>query len=238
MSKEKQDPDKNLKVAYSYIDNSFDLLESVDDLRELEENEDQVLDVLNNLKSSKKRIEEVEKQDPDFETTTENSDGEFIDISTDLLRNLLFYLEGSYRLGLGEKKRAIRLLNQCLSLSYETKLNDSEIKARIYGKLSIAYRWIGNKAKCIEMIEKAKEVNTDEALEIEIEKELDEQKSNPAIFFKIFAFQGSWVILLVLVGMTLGGIFTLSSSPAGSIILIPFFGGLSYLYWWWNTRGI
>jgi tetratricopeptide (TPR) repeat protein len=236
MAKEKQDPDKNLKVAYSYIDDSFDLLDSVNDLRELEENEDQVLDVLNNLKSSKKRIEEVEKQDPDFETTTENSDGEFIDISTDLLRNLLFYLEGSYRLGLGEKKRAIRLLNQCLSLSYETKLNDSEIKARIYGKLSIAYRWIGNKAKCIEMIEKAKEVNTDEALEIEIEKELDEQKSNPAIFFKIFAFQGSWVILLVLVVMTLGGIFTLSSSPAGSIISIPFFGGLSYLYWWWNTR--
>jgi hypothetical protein len=121
-------------------------------------------------------------------------------------------------------------------LSYETKFNHPEIKARIYEKLSIAYRWIGKKAKCIEMMEKAKEVNTDEALEIEIEKELDEQKSNPAILLKIFAFQGSWVILLVLVVMTLGGIFTLSSSPAGSIILIPFFGGLSYLYWWWNTR--
>lgn len=236
MVKEKQDSDKNLKVAYSYIDDSFDLLESVNDLRELEENEDQVFDVLDKLKSSKKRIEEVEKQDPDFETTTENSEGDTIDISTDLLKNMIFYLEGSYRLGLGEKKKAIRLLSQCLSLSYETKYNDPEIKARIYGKLSIGYRLIGNKAKCIEMIEKAKEVNTNEELEIEIEKELDEVKKNPAIFFKIFAFEGSWVILLVLVGMTLASIFASSSSPAGSIISILFFGGLSYLYWWWNTR--
>jgi tetratricopeptide (TPR) repeat protein len=149
---------------------------------------------------------------------------------------MLFYLEGTYRLGLGEKKKAIRLLNQCLSLSYETKFNHPVAIAGIYENLSIAYRLIGNKAKCIEMMEKAKEVNTDEALEIEIEKELDEQKSNPAILLKISAFEGSWVILLVLVVMTLGGIFTLSSSPAGSIILIPFFGGLSYLYWWWNTR--
>lgn len=236
MAKEKQDPDKNLKVAYSYIDDSFDLLDSVNDLRELRENEYQVFDVLDKLKSSKKRIEEVEKQDPDLETTTEDSDGEIIDISTDLLRHMLFYLEGSYRLGLGEKKKAIKLLNQCLSLSYETKLNHPEIKVRIYDKLSIGYRLIGNKAKCIEMMEKAKEVNTNEAKEIEIEKELDQVKNNPAILFKIFAFEGSWVILLVLVVMTLGGIFTLSSSPAGSIILIPFFGGLSYLYWWWNTR--
>lgn len=225
MAKEKQDPDKNLKVAYSYIRESFDLLNSV--------NEDEVLD---KVKSSKKRIEEVEKQDPDFKTTTENPDGDIITISPTIIKWMLFYLEGGHRLDLGEKKKAIRLLNQCLSLGYETGLNNPELEVKIYKKLSIGYRLIGNKAKCIEMMEKAKEVNTDEALEIEIEKELDEQKSNPAILLKIFAFEGSWVILLVLVVMTLGGIFTLSSSPAGSIILIPFFGGLSYLYWWWNTR--
>lgn len=69
MEKETQELEKNLKLAYSYLEDSSILLDNVDDLRELEEQEEQVLDTLITLDKANKKIKEIEKQDPDFITT-------------------------------------------------------------------------------------------------------------------------------------------------------------------------
>ena len=246
-----QEADKALILADSYLEEISDTLNDtlkndllIDDLS----NSDAIL-FYQNLKAAKKQIDKVKKIDPNHNTVKELEGGDTVHIK-------LPDVEVDYLIceGITDFQPPYALLHKLRALNDLKKAEDIIIKnpdifssgpkkykgVRVYYIMAIVYAEMGQKGKALESINKSLELSDilpQEQL-IELEKTKDRIENTSLIKMKINSFYGKWQILLLLVVLTIISLVSITGSrdPAGGVFASIFFGGLTWIYYFFGTR--